>query len=105
MGPVKLRLYPRDLHTVRGMAATLARLRCSLLTPEDTYVERPGTHGAGGTLLYSFKAHHEDADALHDIARQLIAANGLDIGAERSRIFGQVQREAEAAVDEPEWRP
>lgn len=105
MEPVKLRAYPRDLHRLRELAATLTRLRWPFVGGEESYVDRAGTHGAGGTLLYSFKAHHEDAEALHEVAKQYISQNGVDIEAARQRIFGQVQQQAEDDVEEPAWRP
>lgn len=101
---VPLRIRPDDVDEMRILAATLLKLRFPQAIDSDAYVNRAGTNGAAGTLLYRFNLHPDDVEFMRKKALSYITDNTLDIKAERARIFGSAVREYVTEY-EPEFRP
>lgn len=101
---IVLRLSPNDLAEMHKLAGLLLQLRFPHMREEDAYVDRAGTRGAAGTLLYRFNAHPDDVEYLRAEAAKRITTPDLDIQAERARIFGSAVREYVTEY-EPEFRP
>lgn len=101
---VSLRIYPSNLAELRRLAGLLLQLRYPHMLETDAYVDRPGTRGAAGTLLYRFNAHPDDVEFLRTTAAGYTTTPTLDIAAERARIFGAAVREF-VDESEPEFRP